>query len=542
MKKFYLKCAVAIVITCLCLGQLAAKEVVILSEDFNVIAADGEFGTSGSTANGKLDLGNSGWSAENGYAAAGVVKLGSSSKMGKLVTPSLEKAKAGAFTMTFKACTWDGDKTDIKILLNDLEIETVTGLPEVDSDAGKMKTFTVTGMLTGATDKIAFVASAASKKRFFIDDVVVTQIEADGTPTISAVSSLDFGAVESGGTKSLSLDIMASDLTDDISVHLSDEINFTTSGELTSAGGSLTVAYRPSVMGNHKATLTLTSSGAESVEVELIGTCKKLSASDIAELRSLYKEGDNTVYTFKGTAIVTLSSSSRNVKYIQDDSGAILIDDASGIIQGNYVSGDEIALIQGTLSEYFGMLQFVPVSDAVKGESGKKVIAEVKNPSEIAVRDQGKLIQVKGVEFVETGVFEISTNYSLSGYENLPVRIQYNDLACVGQNIPVGKQDITGVVLVYERNGESQTQLVPVEIKASETVSMETDMVAETEVYAANGYIYVKGAIGTEIEVYNQQGVLVQKTFCDSQKVSVALAKGLYIVKTKGVTHKVVLF
>lgn len=372
--------------------------------------------------------------------------------------------------------------------------------------------------------------------------MVVTQIEADGTPTISAVSSLDFGAVESGGTKSLSLDIMASDLTDDISVHLSDEINFTTSGELTSAGGSLTVAYRPSVMGNHKATLTLTSSGAESVEVELIGTCKKLSASNIAELRSLYKEGDNTVYTFKGTAIVTLSSSSRNVKYIQDDSGAILIDDASGIIQGNYVSGDEIALIQGTLSEYFGMLQFVPVSDAVKGESGKKVIAEVKNPSEIAVRDQGKLIQVKGVEFVETGVFEISTNYSLSGYENLPVRIQYNDLACVGQNIPVGKQDITGVVLVYERNGESQTQLVPVEIKASETVSMETDMVAETEVYAANGYIYVKGAIGTEIEVYNQQGVLVQKTFCDSQKVSVALAKGLYIVKTKGVTHKVVLF
>ena len=141
-----------------------------------------------------------------------------------------------------------------------------------------------------------------------------------------------------------------------------------------------------------------------------------------------------------------------------------------------------------------------------------------------------------------TGVFEISTNYSLSGYENLPVRIQYYDLACVGQNIPVGKQDITGVVLVYERNGESQTQLVPVEIKASETVSMETDMVAETEVYAANGYIYVKGAIGTEIEVYNQQGVLVQKTFCDSQKVSVALAKGLYIVKTKGVTHKVVLF
>ena len=41
MKKFYLKCAVAIVITWLCLGQLAAKEVVILSEDFNVIDADG---------------------------------------------------------------------------------------------------------------------------------------------------------------------------------------------------------------------------------------------------------------------------------------------------------------------------------------------------------------------------------------------------------------------------------------------------------------------------------------------------------------------
>lgn len=542
MKKFYLKCMAVLMVTCMCLGQLAAKEVVVLSEDFNEIAADGEFGTSGSTANGKLDLGNSGWTAENGYAAAGVVKLGSSSKMGKLVTPSLEKAKAGAFTMTFKACTWDGDKTDIKILLNDLEIETVTGLPEVDGDASKMKTFTVTGMLTGATDKIAFVASAASKKRFFIDDVVVTQIEADGTPTISAVSSLDFGAVESGSTKSLSLDIIASDLTDDISVHLSDEVNFTTSGELTSTGGTLTVTYQPSIMGNHKATLTLTSVGAESVEVELTGVCKKLSASNIAELRSLYKEGDRTVYTFKGTAVVTLSSSSRNVKYIQDDSGAILIDDAGGMVQGDYVPGDEITLIQGTLSEYFGMLQFVPVADAVKGESGRDVIPEIKNPSEITEGNQGKLIQVKGVEFVETGVFEASTSYSLSGHENLPVRIQYNDLTCVGQDIPTGKQDITGVILVYVRNGESQTQLIPVEIKVSETVSVEADMITETEVYAANGCVYVRGATGTEIEIYNQQGVLVQKALCDSQQVSIALTKGLYIVKTKGEAHKVVIF
>ena len=92
------------------------------------------------------------------------------------------------------------------------------------------------------------------------------------------------------------------------------------------------------------------------------------------------------------------------------------------------------------------------------------------------------------------------------------------------------------------RNGEPQTQLVPVEIKASETVSVETDMIAETEVYAANGFIYVKGAIGTEIEIYDQQGVLVQKALCDSQQVSIALTKGLYIVKTKGVAHKVVLF
>ncbi|MAZ73498.1 MAG: hypothetical protein CMC70_10170 [Flavobacteriaceae bacterium] len=69
------------------------------------------------------------------------------------------------------------------------------------------------------------------------------------------------------------------------------------------------------------------------------------------------------IYTLTGEAIVTFQQNLRNQKFIEDATAAILIDDPNKIITSNYTTGDGIAGITGMLSDFNGMLQFIPQID-----------------------------------------------------------------------------------------------------------------------------------------------------------------------------------
>lgn len=177
------------------------------------------------------------------------------------------------------------------------------------------------------------------------------------------------------------------------------------------------------------------------------------SVANIAALRA------NTSGLFKltGEVVLTFKTADRNAKYIQDASGGILIDDASGLITTNYNIGDGITGITGTMGVYAGMLQFTPVANPGAATStGNNVAPKAVALSEI-VNYPAQLVKVSGVTIDGEGVFAARTNYNLNGGSNPIIRTAYNDLPYINSGIPQGPQDITGVVLIFNETA----QLVP---------------------------------------------------------------------------------
>lgn len=177
------------------------------------------------------------------------------------------------------------------------------------------------------------------------------------------------------------------------------------------------------------------------------------SVANIAALRA------NTSGLFKltGEAVLTLKTADRNAKYIQDATGGILIDDASGLITTNYNIGDGITGITGTLGVFSGMLQFTPVANPGAATSTANTITPRSVALSEIVNYPGQLVKVSGVTIDGEGTFAARTNYNLNGGSNPILRTAYNDLPYINTGIPQGPQDITGVVLIFNETA----QLVP---------------------------------------------------------------------------------
>lgn len=171
--------------------------------------------------------------------------------------------------------------------------------------------------------------------------------------------------------------------------------------------------------------------------------------ANIATLRS--GSTDGTIYRLTGEAALTYQTSLRHAKYIEDATGAILIDDPNGKITSTYAIYDGITGITGTLGVYAGMLQFTPVADPGPASSSGNIIV----PEEVTLADlesgyQAKLVKILNTTISETGDFAASANYTLTDASGTGVlRTQYSDLNYIGTPIPTTSQTITGVVLQY---------------------------------------------------------------------------------------------
>ena len=204
----------------------------------------------------------------------------------------------------------------------------------------------------------------------------------------------------------------------------------------------------------------------------------------------------------------------RHVKYIQDATGAILIDDANQTITGNYTAGDQISGLKGTLQLYNGMLQLIPSADATKGTSGNTVNPIERTLETISAADQGKLIKLKNVTIqdVDGGNGKIAfggesgksgVTYNFAEGTQAVLRIQYPDLAIIGTEIPATAQNITGVVLVYN----SDIQIVPISIIDAELDGVKAATTDDNiTIYSSNGKIYVNAIGGEKIELFNITG------------------------------------
>jgi hypothetical protein len=97
------------------------------------------------------------------------------------------------------------------------------------------------------------------------------------------------------------------------------------------------------------------------------GIDPEFHVATIAELRAKWPYPLNpndttfghTVYKLNGHAIITgVNNSYRHQVFIQDATGAIVIDDPDNKMNSALIAGDEVAEIYGTLTDYYGLLQF----------------------------------------------------------------------------------------------------------------------------------------------------------------------------------------
>ena len=189
------------------------------------------------------------------------------------------------------------------------------------------------------------------------------------------------------------------------------------------------------------------------------------AVSDVSTLRSGV---DGNYYELTGEAIVTYARTSRNQKYIQDSSGGILIDDSAGTITSTYVIGDGMTGLKGKLSEYGGVLQFIPQEDpGTASSTGNTIVINTVTISDLTTDHEpyeSEVVEIENVTITEadgTVTWASSTDYTITDSANnsMTLRTNFYEADYVGELIPTG--NITFNALIGEFNGTPQVIPLP---------------------------------------------------------------------------------
>ena len=154
---------------------------VFFTETFDMIEGtggndEGWSGNVGSAPAKEDDL--TGWAIENAYKGDGCLKLGTSSKLGKITTPAL--GLDGDATLTFRAGAWNGDNTTLSLSITGGGALTETS---VEMQNNQFTEYSINITNGAANTKITFEGADADDSRFFLDDVKVdNQKRAEGYP------------------------------------------------------------------------------------------------------------------------------------------------------------------------------------------------------------------------------------------------------------------------------------------------------------------------------------------------------------------------
>ncbi len=179
----------------------------------------------------------------------------------------------------------------------------------------------------------------------------------------------------------------------------------------------------------------------------------------IATIAELLEEefGTETVYELTGEVVLTYQQDFRNQKYIQDDTGGIMIDDAPdgnfnpGVIVTEYSLYDGITGLKGTLSIFGNMRQFVPTEDPGAATSEDNVVVPIVIDMAEYLANfmdyQSRLITITEVSFSNPGVnFANGQVYEFTDGDNVAsFRTTFFGVDYIGTPIPAGPFNITGL-------------------------------------------------------------------------------------------------
>ena len=524
-------------------------QTIVLSEDFSAITDSNSY-----TITNSLDQYTQmpGWTGDWVYPSYGKVKIGKSAEAGYIQTPALNlSANNGQFVVTFDAKAWNNDATSLIVAVDGVPY-TVEGLSTT-----AFNTFSVPFSGGTAATVVKFQGYQASHGRFFLDNVVITSQELGPDTIAPFVATVN----PAGNT----LAVVFNEALDQVTAETAPNYTLDNGIAVNSAtlnGSVVTLAVAPALVEGNTYTLIVNNVADVAGNVMTpdtvtftYGVSSEFQVADIAALRAKWTDPldvngthfGNDVYKLTGHVIVTgINDSYRHQIFIQDATGAIVIDDPNGKVTTALESGDEIADIYGTLTDYYGLLQF-----AVTEEFSSPALSIYNDvtPLTVTVADmqdinymnshQCELIHMEGVTFNETGAFANGSKYTLTqnGVTGTGVWIHfYNIPGLTGEAIPTGPTNLTGVnkisysqYYLIPRNGADIGTGLPQYLTENDLVVYPNPVSDNLNVTLRTDAFQV-----TNLAVYDLNGKLVMSQPVSDNRISVSangLAAGSYFLR-----------
>ncbi len=235
------------------------------------------------------------------------------------------------------------------------------------------------------------------------------------------------------------------------------------------------------------------------------------------------------IYRITGEVIITcLQTAYRGQFYVQDETGALLVDDAPGIVTTEYQLYDGITGFTGNLGVFQNMLQILPTEDPGDATSHENTVEPVEitlsdieyDSDEIPFDDQGMLVIVRKVSFdLENSPADFMHNQSYFIYDDTgdglirtPNSADLFDY--FGTPVPDTSKDIIGVLHQRFEVVRLQPRMLA-DFMDPEPVQVITPEIAEVNVYPnpASSQINVE-SLGSKIDmvsIYNLSGQLIRE-------------------------------
>lgn len=272
--------------------------------------------------------------------------------------------------------------------------------------------------------------------------------------------------------------------------------------------------------------------------------------------------GAGKYYQISSNPIITFKRATRNQKYIQDGTAAIVIDDpttAPGVISTAMNVGDAISGLKGQSLLFNGLLELTPIENATVASSGNTVTPQVVTIANVLANIENyesELVQITGVTFDASATnFAASANTPITAPTASVFRSVFSatEVDYIGQPIPTTPRTIIAFP------GEN-TVSVP-----SPSIYFVARSLAELNVLSANSFdningltvypnplsgntLYLTSTANTamSIEIYDLLGKEVMKANVVNNAVNVSkLTAGVYVVKVteegKTATRKLII-
>jgi PKD repeat protein len=351
----------------------------------------------------------------------------------------------------YKGFTGGGNR-QVELFINDVSYGTSTVFDDFDEHIFSVNDINVPGDIVIRIDNI-------TAKQIIVDDITWTGYggaASVATPIITPASGDYFDPIN----------VSMSTSTDGASIY------YTTNGDDPTDGSTLySTPFAVSTTTTVKAIAYkagMTESGISENNYTFPAVTE---VANIAALRT-QTIGDD-YYRLTGEAVITFQQSYRNQKYIQDATAAVLVDDDNDVITTTYDLYDGVTGILGTLSEYGGMLQFIPSADpGVATSTANTITPQIISIAQLTSNFEAyeaELVKVEGVTFADAGAdFATGTPYVINDGVNpdYNFRTSFYSVDYIGTAIPAGPQDL--VMLPNSRpDGEYATSRSLADIQAA---------------------------------------------------------------------------